>query len=47
MITIYAIHYSYLPDHVFIRAYDKFVATQLLKNCDSLKANRSKLLSTF
>ena len=40
MITVYAIHYSCLPDHVFIWAGDKLVATQLLKD-DSLKANRS------
>ena len=40
MITVYAIHYSCLPDHVFIWACDKLVATQLLKD-DSLKANRS------
>jgi hypothetical protein len=32
MITVYAIHYLYLPDHVFIWAYDKLVATQLLKS---------------
>jgi len=31
MITVYAIHYSCLRDHVFIWAYDKFSATQLLK----------------
>ena len=31
MITIYAIHYSCLPNHVFICAYDKLAATQLLK----------------
>ena len=31
MITVYAIHYLCLPDHVFLRAYDKFDATQLLK----------------
>ena len=31
MITVYAILYSCLPDHVFIWAYDKFDATQLLK----------------
>ena len=31
MITVYAIRYSCLPDHVFIWAYDKFDATQLLK----------------
>ena len=40
MITVYAIHYLCLPDHVFIWACDKFVATQLLKD-DSLKANRN------
>ena len=40
MITVYAIHYSCLLDHVFIWAYDKLVATQLLKLCP-LKANRS------
>ena len=28
MITIYAIHYSCLPDHVFTWACDKLVATQ-------------------
>jgi hypothetical protein len=28
---VYAIHYSCLPNHVFIWAYDKLVATQLLK----------------
>ena len=27
----YAINYSYLPDHVCTWAYDKLVATQLLK----------------
>ena len=31
-LIIYAIHYSCLPDHVFIGACDKFVATQLLKS---------------
>ena len=31
MITVYAIQYSYLPDHVFMWACDKLVATQLLK----------------
>ena len=31
MIIVYAIHYSCLPDHVFIWAYDKFDTTQLLK----------------
>ena len=31
MITIYAIYYLYLPDHVFIWAYDKLVATPMLK----------------
>ena len=40
MTTIYAIHYLYLPDHVFTWAGDKFVPTQLLKD-DSLKANHS------
>ena len=30
-LIVYAIHYSCLPDHVFIRAYDKLVATPLLK----------------
>jgi hypothetical protein len=41
-----AIHYSRLPDHEVIWAYGKLVATQLLKD-DSIKANRSKLVSTF
>ena len=40
MITIYVIHYSCLPDHVFIWDVNKLVATQLLKD-DSLKANCS------
>ena len=40
MITIYAIPYSCLSDHVFTWACDKLVATQFLKD-DSLKANRS------
>ena len=40
MITVYAIHYSCLPDHVFTWACDKLVATQLLKD-NSLNANRS------
>ena len=40
MITVYAIHYSCLPDHVFACAGDKLVATQLLK-LGQLKANRS------
>ena len=31
MITVYAIRYSCLPDHVFIWAYDKFVATPMQK----------------
>ena len=31
MITVYATHYSCLHDRVFIWAYDKLVATQLLK----------------
>ena len=31
MITVYAIHYSCLPDHVFIWAYDELVATPMLK----------------
>ena len=39
MITVYAIHYLCLPDHVYIWVYGKLVATQLLKD-DSLKANR-------
>ena len=30
-LIVYAIHYSCLPDHVFIWAGDKLVATQLLK----------------
>jgi hypothetical protein len=41
-----AIHYSRLHDHEVIWAYGKLVATQLLKD-DSLKANRSKPVSTF
>jgi hypothetical protein len=41
-----AIHYSRLHDHEIIWAYSKFVATQLLKD-DSIKANRSKPVSTF
>ena len=40
MITIYAIHYSCLPDHVFLWVVNKLVATQFVKY-DSLKANRS------
>ena len=40
MITVYAIHYSYLHDHVFIWACDKLVATPMLKLWP-LKANRS------
>ena len=40
MITIYAIYYSCLPNHVSIWLVNKLVATQLLKD-DSLKANRS------
>ena len=40
MITVYAIHYSYLPNHVFTWPCDKLIATQVLKD-DSLKANRS------
>ena len=40
MITVYAIPYSCLPDHVFTWACDELVATQLLKD-DLLKANRS------
>ena len=32
MITVYAIHYSCLPDHVFTWACDKLGATQLLKS---------------
>jgi hypothetical protein len=40
------IHYSRLHDHEGIWVYDKLVATQLLKD-DSIKANRSKLVSTF
>ena len=40
MIIVYAIHYSCLPDHVFIWAYDKLIAIQLLKD-NSLKANHS------
>ena len=31
MITVYVIYYSYLPDHVFIWACDKLVATPMLK----------------
>ena len=31
MITVYAIHYSCLPDHVFMWAYDRLVATPMLK----------------
>ena len=31
MITVYAIHYSCLPDHVFIWACDKLVAIPMLK----------------
>ena len=46
MITVYAIHYSCLPDHVFIWACDKLVTTQMLKD-DSLKANAVKPVSTF
>jgi hypothetical protein len=41
-----AIHYSRLHDHEVIWAYGKHVPTQLLKD-DSLKANRSKPVSTF
>jgi hypothetical protein len=41
-----AIHYSRLHDHEVIWAFGKLVATQLLKD-DSLKANRSKPVSTF
>jgi hypothetical protein len=41
-----AIHYSRLHDHEVIWAYGKLVATQLLKD-DSIKANHSKLVSTF
>jgi hypothetical protein len=41
-----AIHYSRLHDYEVIWAYGKFVATQLLKD-DSIKANRSKPVSTF
>jgi hypothetical protein len=41
-----AIHYSRLHDHEVIWAYDKLIVTQLLKD-DSIKANRSKLVSTF
>jgi hypothetical protein len=37
---VYDIHYSCLPDHVFTWAYDKLVATQMLKD-DSLKAKCS------
>ena len=40
MITVYAIHYLYLPDHVFMWACDKLVATPMLKLCQ-LKANHS------
>jgi hypothetical protein len=45
-LIVYAIHYSYLLDHVFMWAYDEHVATQLLKD-DSLKTKCSKLVSTF
>ena len=31
MVTVYAIDYSCLPNHVFIWAYDKLVATAMLK----------------
>ena len=31
MITVYAIHYSCLPDDVFIWGCDKLVATPMLK----------------
>ena len=31
MITVYAIHYSCLPDHVLAWAYDNLVATPMLK----------------
>jgi hypothetical protein len=41
-----AIHYSRLHDHEVIWAFGKLVATQLLKD-DSIKANRSKPVSTF
>ena len=40
MITVYAIYYSCLPDHVFIWACDKLVATPMLKLWQ-LKANNS------
>ena len=40
MITVYAIHYSCLPNHVFTWVGDKLVATQLLK-LGQLKANHS------
>ena len=46
MITVYVIHYSCLPDHVFIWACDKLIATQLLKD-NSIKANAVKPVSTF
>ena len=46
MITVYAIHYSCLTDHVFTWVCDKLVATELLKD-DSLKANRSEPVSAF
>ena len=39
MITDYSIHYSCLPNHVFIWACDKFVAIPMLKLLQ-LKANR-------
>jgi hypothetical protein len=41
-----AIHYSRLHGHEVIWAFGKLVATQLLKD-DSIKANRSKPVSTF
>jgi hypothetical protein len=39
-------HYSRLHDHEVIWAYGKLDVTQLLKD-DSIKANRSKPVSTF
>jgi hypothetical protein len=42
----FAIHYSRLYDHEVIWAFGKLIATQLLKD-DSIKANRSKSVSTF
>ena len=44
MITVYAIHYSCLPDHVFIWACHKLVATQLLNQCQPFEPHEPHII---